>query len=46
VTTHLPHATLVFDRFHVLKLYNEKLSDLRRDLYCHGTRRTGHVRAR
>ena len=33
VTTHLPDATLVFDRFHVIKLYNEKLSDLRRDLY-------------
>jgi transposase len=24
---------LVFDRFHVIKLYNAKLSDLRRDLY-------------
>ena len=23
----------LFDRFHVIKLYNEKLSDLRRDLY-------------
>ena len=33
VTTYLPQATLVFDRFHVIKLYNEKLSDLRRDLY-------------
>jgi transposase len=33
VTTHLPKATLVFDRFHVIKLYNEKLSNLRRDLY-------------
>jgi transposase len=33
VTTHLPGATLVFDRFHVIKLYNEKLSDLRRDLH-------------
>jgi len=33
VTTRLPHATLVFDRFHVIKLYNEKLSKLRRDLY-------------
>jgi transposase len=33
VTTNLPQATLVFDRFHVIKLYNEKLSDLRRDLY-------------
>jgi transposase len=33
VLTHLPHATLVFDRFHVIKLYNDKLSDLRRALY-------------
>ena len=33
MTTHLPGATLVFDRFHVIKLYNEKLSELRRDLY-------------
>lgn len=33
VTMNLPGATLVFDRFHVIKLYNEKLSDLRRDLY-------------
>lgn len=33
VTTHLPQATLVFDRFHVMKLYNDKLSNLRRELY-------------
>jgi len=33
VMTHLPKATLVFDRFHVIKLYNDKLSDLRRELY-------------
>jgi len=33
VTTHLPQATLVFDRFHVIKLYNDKLSELRRTLY-------------
>ena len=33
VTTHLPDATLVFDRFHVIKLYNEKLTVLRRDLH-------------
>jgi len=33
VMTHLPDATLVFDRFHVIKLYNEKLSNLRRELY-------------
>jgi transposase len=30
---HLPEATIVFDHFHVIKLYNDKLSDLRRDLY-------------
>jgi len=33
VTTYLPDATLVFDRFHIIKLYNDKLSDLRRTLY-------------
>jgi len=33
VTTHLPDAALVFDRFHVIKLYNDKLSGLRRDLH-------------
>jgi transposase len=33
VTSHLPNATLVFDRFHVIKLYHKKLSDLRRDLH-------------
>lgn len=33
VTNYLPDATLVFDRFHVIKLYNDKLSELRRDLH-------------
>jgi len=33
VVTHLPGATLVFDRFHVIKLYNDKLSELRRAMY-------------
>jgi transposase len=33
VTTHLPDAALVFGRFHVMKLFNDKLSDLRRELY-------------
>ena len=33
VTTHLRGATLVFDRFHVIKLYNDKLSELRRAMY-------------
>jgi len=32
VRTHLPEATLVFDRFHVVKLMNDKLSSLRRSL--------------
>ena len=37
VTTYLPAAALVFDRFHVMKLYNEKLSQLRRDLQREAT---------
>lgn len=37
VSTHLPGATIVFDRFHVIKLFNEKLSDLRRELYREAT---------
>lgn len=33
VQKHLPDADLVFDRFHLVKLLNDKLSQLRRDLY-------------
>jgi transposase len=33
VRTHLPQATIVFDHFHIIKLYHERLSDLRRRLY-------------
>jgi len=33
VMSHLPKAIIVFDHFHVVKLFNDKLSDLRRDLY-------------
>ncbi len=33
VRDHLPQAVHVFDHFHVIKLFNEKLSALRRDLY-------------
>jgi transposase len=33
VMNHLPKAAIVFDHFHVVKLFNDKLSDLRRDLY-------------
>jgi transposase len=37
VSTHLHDATIVFDRFHVMKLFNEKLSNLRRALYREAT---------
>jgi len=37
VTNNLPHATIVFDHFHVIKLMNEKLTELRRDLYREAT---------
>ena len=33
VSAHLPEAVIVFDHFHVIKLFNDKLSDLRRSLY-------------
>jgi transposase len=37
VSTHLPKATIVFDHFHVIKLFNDKLSNLRRWLYHRAT---------
>src|SRR5262249_42865656 len=37
VRAHLPKAAIVFDRFHVVKLFNDKLSDLRRALYREAT---------
>src|SRR3954470_9943460 len=37
VSAHLPKAVIVFDRFHVMKLFNEKLSDLRRALHREAT---------
>jgi transposase len=37
VSANLPKAKIVFDRFHVVKLFNEKLSDLRRALYREAT---------
>jgi transposase len=37
VSTNLSEATIVFDHFHVVKLFNEKLSQLRRDLYREAT---------
>jgi transposase len=32
IREHLPDAVHVYDRFHVVKLFNDKLSELRRDL--------------
>jgi len=37
VTSHLPKAVIVFDHFHVIKLINEKLAELRRHLYREAT---------
>jgi transposase len=37
VSTHLHEAKIVFDRFHVVKLFNEKLTQLRRDLHREAT---------
>jgi transposase len=37
VSKHLPAAKIVFDHFHVVKLFNEKLSELRRALYREAT---------
>ena len=33
VSAHLPNSTIVFDHFHLVKLFNEKLTQLRRDLH-------------
>lgn len=37
VQNNLPKAAIVFDHFHVVKLYNDKLSQLRRDMYREAT---------
>jgi transposase len=33
ITNNLPDAKVVFDHFHVIKLYNDKLANLRRELH-------------
>ena len=33
VATHLPQSKMVFDRFHVVKLFNDELTRLRRELH-------------
>jgi transposase len=37
VSTRLPKAKIVFDHFHVIKLFNDRLSDFRRALYREAT---------
>ena len=37
VQKNLPFARLVFDRFHVMELFNEKLTELRRQLHREAT---------
>jgi transposase len=39
VRTHLPKAAIVFDHFHLLQIYNQKLTALRRDLQREATTR-------
>jgi transposase len=43
VEKNLPRATIVFDHFHVVKLLNHKLSQLRRQLYREATDRQKQV---
>ena len=38
VSTNLPDASIVFDHFHIMKLYNDKLSELRRKVYQTATK--------
>jgi transposase len=33
VSSNLPDATIVYDHFHIIKLFNEKLSELRRNIH-------------
>jgi transposase len=37
VSSNLPGAWIVYDRFHLMKLYNDKLSDLRREVFHEAT---------
>lgn len=37
VIENLPDASIVFDHFHIIKLFNDKLSDLRRKLFREAT---------
>jgi transposase len=41
VSTNLEKAAIVFDHFHIIKLFNEKLTELRRDLHREATDELG-----
>ncbi len=43
IRDHLPRAVHVFDHFHVIKLFNEKLSALRRELYHEASARDQRI---
>lgn len=43
LSEHLPQAALVFDHFHVIKLFNDKLSDFRRELFRQANHREQRV---
>jgi transposase len=40
IRSHLPDAIHVFDRFHVMKLFNEKMTQLRRRLHSEATEKS------
>ena len=33
ISTHLPHAVIIYDHFHIIKLLNKYLDELRRSVY-------------
>jgi len=43
VEAHLPNAVIVHDHFHIVKMMNDKLSQLRRDLFHDATKRQQKV---
>ena len=43
IRKHLKFASIVFDHFHVVKLFNEKLSELRRDLQRDADKLEKHI---
>ena len=44
VSKNLPEATIVFDHFHIVKMFNDKLSDLRRKLHHEASEKEQGIR--